>query len=295
MAESRAELSEFLRLRRARLSPEDTPIPFVGGRRRVPGLRREELAQLAGISVDYYTRLEQGKLRNVSESVLDAVAAALQLDDTERTYLRQLAKPPSRRARSARPQRVRPSLTWLLRSMTDSPAYVLGRRTEVIAWNDLASALLAVDLGALPPEQRNMARLVFLDDTARDLWDPWEAKARDIVGGLRMHAGLAPHDAQLVHLVGELSVRSPEFRTMWADHHVWTVPHGRASFRHPQVGQLDLAFEAFAVPDSPEQSLVTYAAEPGTSSAAGLQLLASWTAETVARPVVRTREPDPGD
>lgn len=286
MTESGSQLSEFLRSRRAKLNPADTALPFAGGRRRVPGLRREELAQLAGVSADYYTRLEQGRLRNVSESVLDAVAAALRLDEAERTYLQHLAKPSRRRQGTSRRQRVRPSLKWLLDAVTGAPAYILGRRTDVVAWNDLASALLMVDLDKLVPEQRNMARLVFLDENARDLWHPWEAKARDIVGGLRMHAGIYADDPQLASLVGELSLRSPEFRLLWADHQVWVAPHGKMSFQHPVVGELDLVFDALSIPDSTDLSLVTYTAEPGSPTATALQLLASWRADTTARPAI---------
>ncbi|MDH2430511.1 helix-turn-helix transcriptional regulator [Sphaerisporangium sp. TRM90804] len=276
MRQPRSELSEFLRSRRARLSPEETPLLYTGGRRRVPGLRREEIAQLAGMSVDYYTRLEQGKLRNVSESVLEAVAGALRLDETERTYLYQLATVTSRRPRTTKQQqRVRPSVRWLLDGITGAPAYILGRGTDVLAWNPLASALLMVDLEKLSPEKRNMARLVFLDENARDLWQPWETKARDIVGGLRMHASLYREDPQLANLVGELSVKSPEFRLMWAAHQVWTVPHGKMNFQHPIVGELNLTFDAFGVPDT-DQSLISYTAEPGSKSAVGLQILASW-------------------
>lgn len=277
MTEIASELKEFLRSRRAKIQPEDTGLPMAGeGRRRVPGLRREELAQLAGISADYYTRLEQGRLRNVSEAVLTAVARALELDENERTYLYHLAKPSRRRQRASPVQRVRPSMEWLLSSLTNTPAYVLGHRTDIIAWNDLASALLMVDLDKLPPEQRNMARLIFLDEAARDLWHPWEKKARDAVGGLRMHAGLYADDPKLIQLVGELSVKSRDFDDLWAEHQVWTSPHGRMTFHHPVVGELDLTFDALSVPDSSDQSLVAYTAEPGSPADTGLRLLASW-------------------
>ncbi|MEU7024953.1 helix-turn-helix transcriptional regulator [Streptomyces sp. NPDC046203] len=277
MTEIASELKEFLRSRRARIRPEDTGLPLPGeSRRRVPGLRREELAQLAGISADYYTRLEQGRLRNVSEAVLNAVARVLCLDETERTYLYHLARPSRRRQRASPAERVRPSMKWLLGSLTHAPAYVLGRRTDIIAWNSLASALLMVDLDKLPPQQRNMARLIFLDEAARDLWHPWEKKARDTVGGLRMHAGVYADDPKLINLVGELSLKSPEFDEMWAEHQIWASPHGKVTFHHPLVGELDLSFQALSVPDANDQSLVVYTAEPGSRADIGLRLLATW-------------------
>lgn len=276
MTEIASELKEFLRSRRARIRPEDTGLPLIGdGRRRVPGLRREELAQLAGISSDYYTRLEQGRLRNVSEAVLNAVARVLCLDESERTYLYHLARPSLRRQRISPADRVRPSMKWLLGSFAHAPAYVLGRRTDIIAWNSLASALLMVDLDKLPPQQRNMARLIFLDEAARDLWHPWEKKARDAVGGLRMHAGVYADDPKLINLVGELSLKSPEFDEMWAEHQIWTSPHGKVTFQHPLVGELDLSFEALSVTDANDQSLVVYTAEPGSRADIGLRLLAT--------------------
>lgn len=273
MSDARAELSEFLRSRRARLHPEDTGLPLFGTRRRVPGLRREELAQLAGVSVDYYVRLEQGRLDNVSESVVDAVARALRLDDTERRHLHNIARPAKLQVRAR--QRVRPSLQWMLDSMTDAPAYVLGHRTDVIAWNSMACAMLDVDLNALTPEQRNMARLVFLDDTSRNVWSPWEEKALNTVGGLRMHVGLYPDDPKLTELVGELSAASADFRRLWAAQHVWTEPHGTLRLDHPAAGEFTLAFEALSLPGEPEQCLVTYTAEPGSDAAGALRLLAS--------------------
>jgi transcriptional regulator with XRE-family HTH domain len=282
MGDTRAELSEFLRSRRARLGPDEAGVTMFGGRRRVPGLRREELAHLAGVSVDYYVRLEQGRLANASEAILDAVATALRLDDTERTHLHNLAKPARRRrgAGPGRPQSIRPAQQWLLAALHTAPAYLLGRRMEILAWNDLACALLAVDLDALPAEERNMARLVFLDDTARDLWADWQDKARTTVGGLRMHAGAYPHDAQLAALIGDLSVKSTEFRQLWAGHQLWERPHGASHFHHPVVGDLSLAYEALAVPDAPDQVLVTYTAEPGSAAGTALRLLASWTAHS---------------
>jgi transcriptional regulator with XRE-family HTH domain len=275
MMDSRAELGEFLRSRRAGLRPEDAGLPVFGRRRRVPGLRREELAQLAGVSADYYVRLEQGRLGNVSEEILDAVAGALRLDEVERTHLHNLAKPSRRPRRAAgRPQRFRPAQRWLLDAMPLTPAYLLGRRLDMLAWNTMAAALYGLDLGALPPERRNMGRLIFLEESARDLWVDWEAKARETLGGLRMDAGAHPDDPQLASLIGELSMKSPEFRTWWADQQVWATPHGTMLLRHPLVGELTLAYQAFAVPDPPEQLLITYTAEPGSPTEAALRRLA---------------------
>jgi transcriptional regulator with XRE-family HTH domain len=277
----RNELSEFLRTRRARLQPEDVGLPYFGVRRRVPGLRREELAQLAGVSAAYYTRLEQGNARNVSAAVLEAIADALRLDRAEREHLDHLAKPARRRGRAVppRPQRVRPQLQHLLDAMDSVPAYVLGRRCDILAWNRLACALLG-DFGALPPEQRNMAWLVFMEPATRELYDDWEGKARDMVAGLRMHAGRSPDDPRLAALIGELSVKSPEFRQWWAAHDVRGTGPCTKELHHPVVGRLTLANESMVLPADPDQLLVTYAAEPGSASAEALRLLASWTAGT---------------
>jgi transcriptional regulator with XRE-family HTH domain len=276
MIDNRAQLSEFLRSRRARLRPEDAGLSVFGGRRRVPGLRREELASLAGVSADYYIRLEQGRLQNVSETILDAVAKALRLDEAERTHLYNIAKPTRRPRRPVRAQPVRAAQQWLLDALYLTPAYVLGRRLDVVAWNHMASALLTVDLAALAPDQRNMGRLVFLDDNARTLWTNWETKAMETLGGLRMHAGLYPDDPLLANLIGELSMKCVEFRQWWADQQVWANPHGTMHFEHPVVGELTLSYEALAIPDQPDQLMITYNAEPGSPSETGLRLLSSW-------------------
>jgi transcriptional regulator with XRE-family HTH domain len=279
MLDNRAELSEFLRSRRARLRPEDVGLPLFSGRRRVPGLRREEIAAMAGISADYYVRLEQGRLQNVSESILEAVARALRLDEAERTHLYNIAKP-ARRAQRARPQSVRASQQWLLDALHAAPAYILGRRLDVVAWNDMASALLCVDLAALPADRRNMARLVFLNDNAYELWVDWERKAQETLGGLRMQAGAHPDDPRLANLIGELSVKNAQFRQMWAEQSVWATPNGTMHLVHPVVGELTLAYEALAVPDRPDQLMIAYTAEPGSPSEERLRLLASWNADS---------------
>ncbi|MFF4587016.1 helix-turn-helix domain-containing protein [Streptomyces sp. NPDC001388] len=271
----RAELSEFLRTRRARLKPEDVGLPDFGRHRRVPGLRREELAQLAGVSVAYYTRLEQGNGRNVSAEVLDSIARALRLTDAEHAHLTHLAKPKHKKKQTARPQQVRASLRQLLATMDGVPAYVVGRRAEILAWNPMAAALFG-DWAQLPAAERNWARLVFLNPGYRDLFVDWEQKAIDIVCALRMDAGCYPDDPRLSALVGELSVKSEDFRRLWATHDVKEKSHGVKHLRHPLVGALSLNFEGFRLLGDGEQTMVTYHAEPGSASADALRLLASW-------------------
>lgn len=272
----RAELSEFLRSRRARLKPEDVGLPDFGRHRRVPGLRREELAQLAGVSVAYYTRLEQGNGRNVSAEVLDSIARALRLSDAEHAHLTHLAKGKQHKKKaSARAQQVRVPLRQLLDVLDGVPAYVVGRRSEILAWNRMAAALFG-DWGELPAAERNWARLVFLKPEYRELFVDWQQKAIDIVCALRMDAGCYPDDPRLSALVGELSVKSPDFRRLWATHDVKEQSHGVKRLRHPLVGELSLNFESFRMTDDSDQSLVTYHADPGSPSAEALRLLASW-------------------
>ncbi|MGW2380459.1 helix-turn-helix domain-containing protein [Streptomyces sp. NPDC001658] len=274
----RAELSEFLRTRRARLRPEDVGLPDIGRHRRVPGLRREELAQLAGVSVAYYTRLEQGNGRNVSAEVLDSIARALRLTDAEHAHLHHLAKPKQhKKKQTARPQQVRGAVRQLLDSI-EVPAYVTGRRSDILAWNRMAAALFG-DWAELPAQERNWARLVFLRPEYRELFRPWEQKATDIVAYLRMDAGCHPDDPRLSALVGELSVRSEEFRRLWANHDVKEKSYGVKHVHHPLVGELTLHFEAFPLSDGTEQILMTYHAEPGSPTAEALRLLASWGAD----------------
>ncbi|MEV0322720.1 helix-turn-helix domain-containing protein [Streptomyces sp. NPDC050658] len=277
--DGRAELSEFLRTRRARLQPEDVGLPNFGRHRRVPGLRREELAQLAGVSVAYYTRLEQGNGRNVSGEVLDAIARALRLTDAEHAHLTHLAKPKQhKKKRAARAQQLRPALRQLMDAMDGVPAYAVGRRSDILGWNRMAAALFG-DWGALPPEERNWARICFLHPASRELFVDWEQKATDIVAFLRMDAGCYPNDPQLSALVGELSVKSEEFRGLWATHDVKEKGHGVKRMRHPLVGDLTLHFETLRLPDDHDQSLVTYHAQPDSASADALRLLANWGAD----------------
>lgn len=286
----RAELSEFLRTRRARLLPADMGLTGFGGRRRVPGLRREELAQLAGVSVAYYTRLEQGKARNVSVEVLDAISRVLGLSDTEHDHLLHLAKPKKQKRRPV-PQRqqVRPVLLELLTAVEGVPAYVWGRRTDVLAWNRTASALFG-DWAARAPQDRNWARITFLDPAARQLFVDWESKASDVVGQLRLDAGLHPRDPQLTALVGELSMKSEEFRTLWAAHDVRRKSHGSMRLMHPLTGEMTVRYETFTLPGDQEQSLSTYHAEPGSASEESLRLVSSWGADASRNRSATTRD-----
>ncbi|MGP3969662.1 helix-turn-helix transcriptional regulator [Streptomyces sp. 6N223] len=279
----RAELGEFLRSRRARLRPEELGLPDYGGQRRVPGLRREELARLAGVSVDHYVRLEQGRTLHFSEAVLDSVARALRLNAVEREHLYRLARPWSDSDRQDGPapsQRVRPGLRRLLDAAADVPAYIVGRNTDVLAWNRLAAALIT-DFGALPPRQRNLARLVFRDEGMRSLYADWRGKASDVAAYLRLDAGRHPDDPQTAALLDELSAASPEFREAWAEHQLKDKTHGRYVYRHPVVGELDLAFETLRLPDDPDQALIAHTVEEGSPSQTALRLLATWAQESL--------------
>jgi transcriptional regulator with XRE-family HTH domain len=268
------ELREFLRSRRARITPEEAGLSPQPGARRVPGLRREEVAHLAGVSVDYYVRLERGRSLHASDSVLDALARALMLNDTEREHLFVLARP-SRVQRLPLPtQLVRSGVRRVLDSLTDTPALVLGRRRDVLASNRMARALFT-DFDALPPRDRNMARYLFLDESVRDLYVDWEAAGRGTVAVLRMYAGRYPDDPQLAELIGDLSLRDKDFRRWWAEHDVVVHTYGVKRLRHPVVGELTLDYEALTVTDDPEQTLGLHTAAPGSPSEHGLRLLAA--------------------
>lgn len=292
----RAELSEFLRTRRAKLRPGDVGLPEFGRHRRVPGLRREELAQLAGVSVAYYTRLEQGNGRNVSAEVLDAIARALRLTDAESAHLTHLAKPARHRKkrRPARVQRVRKGLLYLLDSMDGIPAYVTGARSDVLAWNAMAAAVFG-DWGALPLGRAQLGAAGVPLPAYRDLFVNWDSKASDMVSYLRLYAGCHPDDPELSALVGELSVKSDEFRRLWATHNVKEKGHGVKLLRHPLVGELTLSYETLKLPDDEEQHLVTYHAEPGSESAQSLRLLASWGADAGLTDVIGDARRGPAD
>jgi transcriptional regulator with XRE-family HTH domain len=266
------DLSEFLRSRRGRLRPVDVGLPE-RGQRRVPGLRREEIATLAGVSTDYYVRLEQGRNISASDEVLDALARALQLDETERLHLHDLAKQRPVRQSTPPPQRVRPGVRTLLDSLAQ-PAFVLGRRTDVLATNRLARALLT-DFDAMPEGERNHARWLFLDPLARQLYGDWETVARENVAILRMDAGRHPEDARLAALIGELSVKSPEFARWWADHDVLVRGHGTKRYLHPIAGEIEISYEALRLADD-DQTMFVYSVEPDSASAAALALLDSW-------------------
>jgi transcriptional regulator with XRE-family HTH domain len=279
-----SELGDFLKARRRELSPATAGLPDYG-RRRVPGLRREEVALLASISPDYYTRLEQGR-RRASEPVLDALARALRLSEDERAYLFELSGKDAGRPRPLPAQRVQPQLQRLLDDLTNTPALVLGRCTDILAWNPLAAALFT-DFALLPEHRRNFVRLVFCDPTVRALYTDWDYMARACVAQLRMEAAREPENPRLTMLVGELSVRDPDFRTWWGDHRVAVRSAGSKALRHPTVGELALDWSTLADTADPDQQLIVLTAAPGTSSHDGLRLLGAVTAEPSAslRPV----------
>ncbi|MFG3051062.1 helix-turn-helix domain-containing protein [Kitasatospora sp. NPDC048239] len=274
------DLGEFLRTRRARLQPEDVGLVSYGTRRRVPGLRREELAQLAGVSITYYTRLEQGQSRGASDEVLDALARALRLSADEHAHLRNLARPGRARPRPAeRFERARPAVRQLIGAMTDVPAVVVGRRNEVLAWNPLGHALLAGQLDVQAPDRPedrpNLSRLLFLDPHTRELYPCWEAEARAQVAFLRLTAGRHQDDRQLAELIGELSMKSPQFAALWSRHPVNDCLFGRKEFHHPVVGRLELDFEALPLLEVSGHRMLLYSAAPGSPAEAALRLLGS--------------------
>ncbi|GAA5016245.1 helix-turn-helix transcriptional regulator [Streptomyces siamensis] len=271
------ELGDFLKTRRAELSPRAVGLPDGAGTRRVPGLRREEVAQLASISTDYYTRLEQGRL-SAPGGVLDALAQALRLDDDQRDYLFGLAGRASARPRRRARQKVQPQLRRLLDDLSTTPAIVMGRRMDVIAWNSLAAALVT-DFGRIPEKHRNYLRLLFVDPAMRSLYADWETVARTCVAQLRMEAVKYPDDPRLTALVGELSVRDPDFRTWWAAHHVATLGVGTKILHHPVAGELALDWDTLTASTDPDQQLIIWTAEVGTPTHDGLRILASWAAD----------------
>jgi transcriptional regulator with XRE-family HTH domain len=278
--DTKTELREFLTSRRAKITPAQAGLPLFGGTRRVPGLRREEVALLAGVSVDYYTRLERGNASGVSDTVLEALARALRLDETERTHLFDLARamqPSAPRRRRRAQQRIRPSVQHMLDAMVGVPAFVRNGRLDILGANSLGRALYAdqFDSPAQPP---NTARFFFLDQRATSFYVEWEGVATDVVAVLRAEAGRDPHDPHLSDLVGELSTRSEVFRTLWATHNVRRHDTGLKRFRHPVVGELNLTFDAMELVADPGLTLFVYTAEPGSKSAEALNLLASWAA-----------------
>jgi transcriptional regulator with XRE-family HTH domain len=261
----------FLRARRELVRPQDVDLE-PGGRRRVSGLRREEVALLAGVSSDYYVRLEQGRERHPSAQVVAALARALALDEEATAYLHELARPRPRTRRRGREQ-VSPALMAVMAAWTTTPAVVLGRCLDVLAGNDLGIALFAGHA-----HSDSLVRLVFLDPDAREFYPDWERVAVNTVGGLRAAAGLDPDDPKLIETVGELSVKSADFRRLWARHDIRQKTGETKVFRHPQVGELTVSYEAFTVNSAPGQQLVVYHAAPGSPSAEALALLGSLTA-----------------
>lgn len=281
VSRNRAEVRDFLITRRARITPQQAGLTIYGGNRRVPGLRREEVAMLAGVSADYYTRLEKGNLSGVSDSVLEAIADALQMDEAERLHLADLAcaanTSPARAARRRAPQQIRPGIRLVLDGMTDIPAFVRNGRLDILAANTLGRALYS-PVFTSTDRPVNLARFRFLDSAARDFYPDFDDSAHTTVALLRTEAGRDPFNKDLTDLVGELSTRSEEFRTLWAAHNVRLHRSGLKHFRHPAVGLLDLTFEAMALEADEGLTLTAYTAEPGTPSHDGIKLLASWAA-----------------
>jgi transcriptional regulator with XRE-family HTH domain len=283
------ELGNFLRTRRAQLRPEDVGLPDYGDRRRVPGLRREELALLAGVSSSYYTRLEQGQSTGPSPEVLDAIGRALHLDEAERRHLHDLADRAKRRTAVHRPpaEHVDAATLDLLEAVGDVPALVSGRRSDVLAWNRTGHALFASHLDpacpADPGNRPNLARLIFLDSHTRALYADWPSKARAVVENLRMTAGRHPDDTLLTSLVDELTMRSPEFAAMWGDHRVSPCDSAVYEMHHPLVGSLTVRQHSLRPPQDEERRIVLAVAEPGSPSQAALRLLSGATAPA-ARP-----------
>jgi transcriptional regulator with XRE-family HTH domain len=279
--DNRGQVREFLTSRRERISPAQAGLPaYGGGNRRVKGLRREEVALLAGVSIDYYVRMERGNLGGASEAVLDGVANALQLDEAERAHLFDLARaaqPASPRQRRSKTSGVTQGIEQILDAMTDAPAWVRNARHDMLAANRLARALYAPIL-ADPRRPANNARFVYLDPAAHEFFADWDSAADDIAGMLRSEAGSNPRDKQLVELIGELSTRSEEFRRRWAAHNVRFHRTGRKRIHHPVVGTLDLDYEAMEFPAHPGLTLLAYTAPAGTPTADSLRMLASWAA-----------------
>jgi len=277
--EHRSEVREFLTSRRDRITPDRAGLPAFGGNRRVPGLRREEVALLSGVSVDYYTRLERGDLSGASHSVLDALARALQLDEAETAHLFDLARTANASPTARRPRKkadaVRPSIQRLLDAMTEAPAILRNNHFDYVAANSLARALYSPVFADPAP---NSARFAFLNPASKDFYVEWDKSTQELVATMRGEAGRNPFDKRLTDLVGELSTRSERFRTLWAAHDVRYHRTGVKRLHHPVVGDLELTYEAFELPADPGMTLSTYTAEPGSASADGLRMLASWAA-----------------
>ena len=287
--DTRSELREFLTSRRAKITPARAGLPTFGGTRRVPGLRREEVALLAGVSVDDYTRLERGNAGGVSDTVLESLARALQLDDAERAHLFDLARATQTSVgpRRRRAQRIRPSVEHMLAAMESVPAFVRNGRLDLLGANRLGRALYAGHFDS-PAQPANTARFVFLDDRAPSFYADWDRVAHDVVAILRAEAGRDPYDRELSDLVGELSTRSELFRTLWATHNVRRHDSGVKRFQHPVIGELTLSFDSLELVADPGLTMFVYTAEPGSKSAQALNLLASW----IATPDQETTDAD---
>jgi len=276
----RTEIREFLATRRAKITPDQAGMPLYGGRRRVPGLRREEVAMLADVSIDYYTRLEKGNVAGVSDEVLGAVARALQLDEAERAHLFDLARAARPRrppARQRGKQRVQASVQHILDSTATAAAFVRNGRLDLLAANALARALYA-PVYADPARPANLARFCFLDPRSHELYPDWDDVANTTVALLRTEVGRDPLNRDLAGLVGELATTSPEFRTRWAAHDVRLHHAGVKRLRHPVVGMIEVAYTTMDLPAQPGLVLTFYTAEPGSPSEDALRLLASWAA-----------------
>jgi transcriptional regulator with XRE-family HTH domain len=272
----RAEVRDFLATRRGRITPAEAGLPVYGGLRRVSGLRREELAMLAGLSVEYYSRLERGNLRGVSEAVLEALSRALRLSEAERAHLYDLARAVNATAgarRAAVPQQVRPGVQSILDAIT-APALVSNARMDYLAANRLGRALYAPLFDS--PVGINAARFLLLDPRGADLYPEWDQAVDDVVALMRTEAGRSPFDKVLTDLIGELSTRSETFRARWARHDVRLHLTGRKWLRHPVVGDLDLRFETMELPADPGLALLLYTAEPDSETEQALTFLSSW-------------------
>ena len=284
--DNRADVREFLTSRRAKISPEELGLP-AGTNRRVAGLRRSEVATLAGVSVEYYIRLERGAISGASPEILDAIAKALRLDDAERAHLFDLAhaaspvaRPPKRR--SSKSWTPHTSLQWALDAVTSGPAFVRNGRMDLLAVNSLARAFYK-DVYDMPGQPPNLARFTFLDERGRDFHADWDSAADVVVSILRTEAGRDPHNKELHDLVGELSTRSQEFRRRWSSHNVRHHGAGFKTFRHPIVGEITVAYEGLEMAAEPGLTLTIYSAEPGSPSEQALRLLASWAATEYAQ------------
>ncbi|MFE2242808.1 helix-turn-helix domain-containing protein [Streptomyces virginiae] len=292
-------LGEFLRTRRAQLQPEDVGLPSHGTRRRVPGLRREELALLAGVSITYYTHLEQGQSTNASDSVLDALARALRLTPDEHAHLHNLARPPrAKRAQPPRPEYARDTTRRLIGAMPQVPAVVLDGRNNVLAWNRLGHALLAGHLDLASPDdpavRPNLTRMLFLDPHTRELYTDWKSEARVALAALRLVAGRNPEDRALAELIGSLMLQSPDFASLWSKHPVRDCTVGTKTLHHPVVGPLTLDFENLHLTDGTNHRMLLYSAPESSPADAALRMLSSLTAGP-AGPGRGTPEPAPAD